>query len=44
MFRFLRNIFNSVVNAGPTPEESLVGQANPRLGLAAAAHLVRQLQ
>lgn len=79
MFRFLRSIFNSVVNAGPTPEESLVGffpdmdaaiewargvlaetgtapeaeyvravkdvrEANPRLGLAAAAHLVKQLQ
>ncbi len=40
MFRFLGNFFNS----GPSPEESLVGQANPRLGLAAAAHLVRQLQ
>lgn len=78
MFDFLRKVFNSVFNSGPTPEESLVGffpdmdaaiewarsvldetdtdpnaqfvravkdvrEANPRLGLAAANHLVKQL-
>ena len=78
MFDFLRKVFNSAFNSGPTPEESLVGffpdmdaaiewargvldetgtdpkaqfvravkdvrEANPRLGLAAANHLVKQL-
>ena len=78
MFDFLRKVFNSGFNSGPTPEESLVGffpdmgaaiewargvldetgtdpkaqfvhavkdvrEANPRLGLLAANHLVKQL-
>lgn len=78
MFDFLRKVFNSGFNSGPTPEESLVGffpdmdaaiewargvldetgtdpkaqfvravkdvrEANPRLGLAAANHLIKQL-
>ena len=78
MFDFLRKVFSSGFNSGPTPEESLVGffpdmdaaiewargvldetgtdpkaqfvhavkdvrEANPRLGLLAANHLVKQL-